>query len=88
MINKLGDRCTGCEACANKCPKGCISMVENAEGFLVPQIDGGKCVDCGLCEKACPVLNPIPIHKTQEDVQVYAKQIFMIQIIMMVCSLT
>ena len=72
MIRKIGDRCTGCEACANICPKNCISMVENAEGFLFPHIDNSKCVSCGLCEKACPVLNPIPIHKTQEDVKVYA----------------
>ena len=72
MIRKIGDRCTGCEACANICPKNCISMVENAEGFLFPHIDSSKCVSCGLCEKACPVLNPIPIHKTQEDVKVYA----------------
>ena len=72
MIDKIGDQCTGCEACANICPKDCISMVENAEGFLFPKIDSGKCVGCELCEKACPVLSPIPIHKTQEDVKVYA----------------
>lgn len=72
MIDKIADRCTGCEACANRCPKDCISMVEDAEGFLFPKIDSGKCIGCELCEKACPVLNPIPIHKTQEDVKVYA----------------
>lgn len=72
MIDKIGNKCTGCEACANICPKNCISMVENAEGFWFPKIDSAKCVSCDLCEKACPVLNPIPIHKTQEDVKVYA----------------
>ena len=72
MIDKIGNKCTGCEACANICPKGCISMVENVEGFLFPKIDSAKCVGCDLCEKACPVLNPIPIHKTHEDVRVYA----------------
>lgn len=72
MISKIGDKCTGCEACANICPKGCISMVEDAEGFLFPEIDQKACVHCGLCEKTCPVLSPIPIHKTQEDVKVYA----------------
>lgn len=72
MIDKIGNRCTGCEACANSCPKGCISMVENAEGFLFPKIDSGKCIGCELCEKACPVLNEIPINKTQDDIKVYA----------------
>lgn len=72
MIDKIGNKCTGCEACANICPKDCIRMVENTEGFWFPQIDTQKCVQCGLCEKACPILNPIPIHKTAEDVKVYA----------------
>lgn len=72
MIDKIGNRCTGCEACANICPKGCIAMVEGAEGFLFPRIDSAKCIGCDLCEKACPVLSPIPIHKTAEDVNVYA----------------
>lgn len=72
MIDKIGNRCTGCEACANRCPANCISMVEDAEGFLFPEIDNSKCIGCELCEKTCPVLSPIPIHKTQEDVKVYA----------------
>lgn len=72
MIDQIGKDCTGCEACANKCPAGCISMIENAEGFWFPQINQKQCVGCNLCEKACPVLNPISIHKTEADVKVYA----------------
>lgn len=72
MIDKIGNRCTGCEACANRCPKSCIAMVEDAEGFLFPQIDSTKCIGCELCEKACPVLSPIPIHKSEADMKVYA----------------
>ena len=26
------------------------------EGFLYPHIDNKKCVDCGLCKKACPII--------------------------------
>lgn len=48
--------CTGCSACAEKCPKGCISMVANTEGFLYPKVDEELCIHCGLCEKVCPVL--------------------------------
>ena len=72
MIDKIGDRCTGCAACANKCPKQCIHMRENKEGFLYPEIDANHCINCDLCEKACPVLTPIPINKTEKDVKVYA----------------
>lgn len=32
-------------------------MREDEEGFLYPQTDMSKCIDCGLCEKVCPVLN-------------------------------
>lgn len=28
------------------------------EGFLYPKVDTGTCNDCGLCEKACPVIDP------------------------------
>lgn len=52
-------QCCGCTACASICPKQCIQMIEDKEGFLYPQIDTTACVDCGLCEKVCPVLHPV-----------------------------
>ena len=32
-------------------------MEYDAEGCEYPVVDADKCIDCGLCEKACPVLN-------------------------------
>lgn len=49
--------CCGCEACVQRCPKSCITMREDHEGFLYPEIDKNICIDCGLCEKVCPVIN-------------------------------
>ena len=49
--------CTGCGLCAEKCPKSCIKMVSDEEGFLVPSIDEATCVNCGLCLKSCPTTN-------------------------------
>ena len=28
------ERCTGCAACCNGCPKGAIRMIPDREGFL------------------------------------------------------
>lgn len=49
--------CCGCWACAQKCPKQCIKMEEDSEGFLYPKIDIHQCIDCGLCNRICPVIN-------------------------------
>ncbi|MGG7147408.1 Coenzyme F420 hydrogenase/dehydrogenase, beta subunit C-terminal domain [Clostridium butyricum] len=49
--------CSGCHACSSICHKQCITMTEDNEGFLYPQIDKKKCVNCGLCEKVCPIIN-------------------------------
>ncbi len=56
---QLSDKkdCCGCSACVQRCPKQCIRMVEDYEGFLYPQIDTSRCIDCGLCEKVCPIIN-------------------------------
>ncbi len=52
-------RCSGCQACASICPKQCIRMVADEEGFLYPQIDKDACINCRLCENVCPILNAI-----------------------------
>lgn len=50
-------RCCGCSACVQRCPKQCISLCEDAEGFLYPEVDTSHCIDCGLCEQVCPELH-------------------------------
>ena len=49
--------CCGCSSCVQKCPRQCISLHEDTEGFLYPVVDKGDCIDCGLCEKVCPLLH-------------------------------
>lgn len=57
--------CCGCSACAQSCPKQCIKMCEDEEGFLYPKVDKAECIDCGLCEKVCPYLNSSDEKKPQ-----------------------
>lgn len=52
------DNCVGCASCMNICPKHCIRMEFDIEGFLYPEIDDEACIECGLCKAVCPALNP------------------------------
>ena len=56
---KIQDKrdCCGCAACVQRCPKRCISLNEDEEGFLYPVVDESVCINCGLCEKVCPIIN-------------------------------
>ena len=47
--------CCGCSACVQICPKNCIVMQEDEEGFLYPSVKLDACVNCRRCEAVCPI---------------------------------
>ena len=58
--------CCGCSACSSICPKHCITMQADNEGFLYPMVSEADCIDCGLCEKVCHELHPFEERKPQK----------------------
>ena len=54
--------CTGCHACVSVCPRKCIVMGTDEEGFLYPKVDVGACIQCEACVRVCPVLHPYEQH--------------------------
>ena len=49
--------CCGCAACVQICPKHCISLKDDTEGFLYPLVNKNTCINCKLCEHVCPCMN-------------------------------
>jgi NADH:ubiquinone oxidoreductase subunit F (NADH-binding)/(2Fe-2S) ferredoxin len=43
------DKCTGCSACAKKCPTNAIIGTPRSPYFVVEE----KCIGCGVCETTC-----------------------------------
>lgn len=49
--------CTGCTACISACPKNCIELVQEQDGFSYPKLLREEdCIQCGRCEKVCPLI--------------------------------
>lgn len=64
--------CCGCQACGDICPHHAISFKTDNEGFWYPEIDKDVCVDCGLCDRVCPMLTSTENICRYEDANVYA----------------
>jgi acetyltransferase-like isoleucine patch superfamily enzyme/coenzyme F420-reducing hydrogenase beta subunit len=73
IINK--EDCCGCKACGDVCTKGAISFKIDIEGFWYPEVDNILCINCGACNKVCPIENIIQLKKNDlEKSECYAAE--------------
>jgi coenzyme F420-reducing hydrogenase beta subunit len=67
MINiTRKEDCCGCGACYDACSKKAILWEADDEGFSYPRVDTSLCINCGLCNKVCPIENSEQIVKKNE----------------------
>lgn len=53
------EKCTGCMACRNICPKDAVYVTYDKLDCTIPTVDEKLCTRCGLCRKVCPSVNKI-----------------------------
>lgn len=47
--------CCGCSACISICKHAAIQFKQDEEGFFYPVTSKDRCVQCGFCDKVCPI---------------------------------
>lgn len=73
IVIKNKTQCTGCTACLQICTRHAIKLEYDQVGHSYPVVDIDKCIECGLCEKVCPMLHKevIPKDENQARLPVY-----------------
>lgn len=76
VMNSICDKklCTACMACLSECPKGCISVLIDINGYEQMHIDELNCISCGLCKKVC-IANNFNLFNTIDHVYASANSI-------------
>lgn len=52
------NKCVGCHACEELCPKNAIRIEDHAE-YMNAVIDEASCIDCKICDRVCQVNYPL-----------------------------
>lgn len=65
------DKCNGCMACVERCPKQCITIKDEITSFNAV-VDSTQCINCKLCERICPNISSIEKRKPESWYQGWA----------------
>ena len=52
MSYTFNSNCRDCDKCVAECPVAAVSVV-NIGGHSVCRVDGGLCINCGVCGRVC-----------------------------------
>lgn len=63
--------CCGCTACVNVCPVHAITMQNDGEGFLYPNIQPELCIGCKKCVRVCSFFELSEEERPLEKIQAY-----------------
>ncbi len=58
--------CTGCMACVDSCKQ--MNAIDIYKVCDIPyvKIDTSKCIECGLCQRVCPIISPKKKNRVDE----------------------
>lgn len=65
--------CCGCGACINICPQNAIRFNEDKDGFLYPEIDEDRCINCLKCKKICAFQNQKKMYPLKEPMLLFQR---------------
>ena len=56
-VSIIGNNCCACRTCEQICGVKAITLERDKDGYEQVCVDETACVECGLCEKVCPILH-------------------------------
>lgn len=71
-IESIGNKCCACRACYQTCKLQAIKFITDKYGFEYPSINYDICIECGSCEKNCPIINELQLSETSFCGMAYA----------------
>jgi ferredoxin len=82
MAEVRADGCTLCRSCVNVCPTHAFRFDETNQALTFRHI---SCIDCGLCEQACPE-SVITLTKTLQLNRAALEDVTRVQDVMVACT--